>query len=108
MRINPRKLERMMRSKGIKANPVEAVEVIIRTPEGDIVIADPEVVEVEVQGMKFFQVSGRVKKAGAFPEEDVKLVMETANVDRERAIRALEAAKGKPADAILLIMEGKV
>ncbi len=109
MRISPRRLERMMRGMGIKAKPIEAREVIIRTESGDIVIREPEVLELLAQGQRVFQVTGRVEERGAgFPEEDVKLVMETAGVDRDRALKALEAANGKPAEAILLLMEGKV
>ena len=42
--------------------------------------------------------------AATFPEEDVELVMSQVNCDREKAIAALEATDGQPAEAIIKIM----
>ena len=49
----------MMDSMGMKNTPVEATQVIIKCEGKDIVIDNPEVTLVEVQGNKTFSVSGR-------------------------------------------------
>ncbi|MHB8584745.1 MAG: nascent polypeptide-associated complex protein [Thermoplasmatota archaeon] len=45
--------------------------------------------------------------AVTFTEADVDLVASQANVPKDRARKALEGAKGEPAEAIIRIMEGK-
>ena len=48
--VNPRQMQRAMRSMGIKQNNIEGVtEVIIRTKDKDIVITNAEVVCVDVK-----------------------------------------------------------
>ena len=46
---------------------------------------------------------GTVAPSGP-PEEDIRLVMEQANVSREEALEALFQAKGEPAEAIMKIL----
>ena len=123
---NPRQLELMMRRLGMTTEPVPGVEeVIVRTKTKDHVFHAPEVTILTVQGTRTYQVVGtpeiRPRSAGAPassgpspvpvaepasgpPEEDIRLVMEQANVSREEAIEALFQAKGAPAEAILAIL----
>ncbi len=114
--VNPRQMQRAMRSMGIKQNNIEGVtEVIIRTKDKDIVITNAEVVCVDVKGSKSYQISGveTVRELGAtgsdepvvtFASEDVDLVMSQTGCDREKAVEALTATDGQPAEAILKIM----
>jgi nascent polypeptide-associated complex subunit alpha len=124
---NPRQMQLMMRRLGMTTEDVPDVEeVIVRTKTKDHVFRSPEVTILTVQGVRTYQVVGnpeiRARAAGALPaiaasappaasaapsgppEEDIRLVMEQANVSREEAIEALFQAKGAPAEAILAIL----
>ncbi len=80
-------------------------EVIIKTATREIHIHSPSVSEVNAQGSRIFQVAGEVEEVllekKTFNEEDVLLVQQQANVNRERAIAALEESDGEVARAIL-------
>jgi len=110
-RINPREARRMMQRMGMSMDTVEEVkEVIIKTPDKDIIIAEPEVAVLAVQGQKIFQVTGgkitekaAEHKAPTIPEEDVRLVADQTGKSPEEARKALEESGGDLAKAILLL-----
>jgi nascent polypeptide-associated complex subunit alpha len=114
--VNPRQMQQAMKKMGIKqTNISNAKEVIIRTTDKEIVLTNVEVVCVDMQGSRNYQISGdeeirelgasdRTPAAASFPAEDIDLVMGQTGCDRERAVKALEDAKGQPAEAILKIM----
>ena len=117
MRMNDRQMKQAMKKMGIKQAPVEDVtEVIIRTKNNEIVITDADVICVEMAGTKNYQVSGKeaIRALSAdgsdapapvsFAEEDVELVMSQTQCDRDKAVEALMAVDGQPAEAILKIM----
>jgi nascent polypeptide-associated complex subunit alpha len=125
-------MEMMMRRLGMKSEGLPDVEeVIVRTRSKEHVFRAPEVTILTVQGVRTYQVVGtpevRARSAGAVgtapggavhgaapaappaapsgpPEEDIKLVMEQANVSREEAVEALFQTNGAPAEAILRIL----
>jgi nascent polypeptide-associated complex subunit alpha len=120
---NQRQMEMMMRRLGMTSEPLPDVEeVVVRTRTKEHVFAQPEVTVLTVQGVRTYQVVGEpvVRPRGAAadsaarpagpvapagpPEEDVRLVMEQANVPREEAIEALREAHGEPAEAIMKIL----
>jgi nascent polypeptide-associated complex subunit alpha len=117
-RMNPREQKRMMQRMGMNMDTVPDVQqVIIRTATKDIVIDEPEVAILGVQGQKMYQViGGQVSEqapsartaAGApakplFSEEDVQLVADQTGKSLERAKEALIEAEGDLAKAILLL-----
>ena len=113
-RVNPREARRMMQRMGMSMDQVGDVqEVIIRTASKEIVIKEPEVSTIEVQGQKMFQVAGGQiserapeRKAEAKPaaaEEDVRLVADQTGKSVEEARKALEESGGDLAKAILLL-----
>lgn len=118
MRMNDRQMKQAMKKMGIKQSTVDGVtEVIIRTRDKEIVIRNAEVICVEMGGSKSYQVSGVEEEralgsgsgdgaaaAVSFPQEDVDLVMSQTGCDAEKAIAALEATDGSPAEAIIKIM----
>lgn len=103
--INPRKMASMMKQMGIDVNEIDDVEeVIIRTPQKDIVFKDAQVTIMDARGMKTYQVMGtpqEVVREAIIPEEDVKLVMEQSNSAEIDARSALKETKGDIAAAIL-------
>ncbi len=103
--INPRKMASMMKQMGIDITEIEDVEeVIIRTPEKDIIFKDAEVSIMDARGMKTYQVVGtphEVPREAKIPEDDVKLVMEQTGSNEADARKALLDTKGDIAAAIL-------
>ncbi len=103
--INPRKMATMMKQMGIDVNEIDDVEeVIIRTPQKDIVFKDAQVTIMDARGMKTYQVMGtpqEIVRESIIPEEDVKLVMEQSNSSEIDARSALKETKGDIAAAIL-------
>ena len=103
--INPKKMASMMKQMGIDVQEIENVEeVIIRTPQKDIVFKDAQVSIMDARGMKTYQVMGTphdVLREISIPEEDVKLVMEQAKSNDADARNALKETKGDIAAAIM-------
>lgn len=64
---NPKQMEAMMRRMGIKTEEVDATEVIIVKKDGRIVIKEPSVTIMTVQGQRTYQVQGREVKEGEEP-----------------------------------------
>ena len=101
--VNPRQMQRMLQQMGIRSEEIPASEVIVRKSDGsELVITAPQVVMMDMQGQKSFQITGKVEERSGGPgEDDIKLVMEQANCSREKAVSALKEAKGDIAAAIL-------
>lgn len=106
-----------MQRMGMNMDSVPDVQqVIIRTNTKDIVIDEPQVAILEVQGQKMYQVIGgevseqapsqrQSAKASQpmFSEEDVRLVADQTGKSLEKAKEALEDCQGDLAKAILLL-----
>ena len=105
--LDPKKMQAAMRQMGIKSEEVESARVTIETPSGVIVIDNPQVVQLTVQGQKSFQISGDVRVEQRVSEEDIKLVMEKTGCSEEAARGALEKCNGDIAEAIVLLSESK-
>ncbi len=113
-KVNPREARRMMQRMGMSMGAMPDVEqVIFKTSTKEIIVENPEVAVMEMQGQKIFQVMGEriiekpVEKAVKIPEEDVQLVATQANVSVEQARAALEQTNGDLAQAILLLSQTK-
>lgn len=108
--VSPREARRMMKRMGLSMDSMPDVEqVVIKTSSKEIIIEDPEVAIMEMQGQKIFQVTGAkiTEKAGeravAIPEEDVRLVADQTGKSLEDARKALEESEGDLAKAILTL-----
>ncbi len=102
--MNIKQMKKMMKQMGIDIEELDAEEVIIRTSSEELVFKNPNVVKYSGRGVEMFQITGSyeiVKRKPEINEEDVKLIMEQANVDEETARRALEEAGGDLAEALL-------
>jgi nascent polypeptide-associated complex subunit alpha len=105
----------MMQRMGMSMDAVDDVEqVIIRTRSKDIVIEQPEVAILNMQGQKVFQVAGGTvtetaaeHAAGAskpvVSEEDARLVADQTGKSVDEAKKALIECEGDLAKAILLL-----
>jgi len=101
---------------GIKSNDLDdVVEVRIVLKDKTIIIKEPNVSVIEVQGNKTYTVVGKEEiiqgqmdkqtiEDTNLKEEDIKLVMEKAGVTREKAIEALKSNNYMVAEAIIYCM----
>lgn len=103
MNINQKQLQRMMSSLGVKHEEIKASEVIIRCEGKDLIVKEPKITKMNMMGQEMLQISGKIIEKGIekIDEEDIKLVMEQANVDRDKAKEILEKNKGDIAKSIL-------
>lgn len=118
-KVNERQVKRMMQQMGIKSNDLEGVEEVrILLKDKVIVLKEPNVSVIEVQGSKTYTIVGKeeiLDKGAAvnlpqdtnLKEEDIKLVMEKANVTREKAIEALKSNNYMVAEAIIYCMTSR-
>ena len=65
-----------------------------------IIIENPSVSAIEMQGQKTYTVTGNAVEEKTIPEEDVKMVMEKTGKNMKEARKALEKANGDLAEAI--------
>jgi nascent polypeptide-associated complex subunit alpha len=114
--MNPRKMQKMMEQMGIDMTELDAEEVVIRTPDEELVFTDAEVTRMDAQGTQTYQIAGdpesRERGAGgdaggeadagddAVPDEDVELVAVRTGASEAAAREALEAEDGDLAAAV--------
>lgn len=110
MGMNPKQMEKLMEQMGIKTEEIKSTRVVIEKEDGKIIITQPSVVAINMQGQKTFQIGGKIEevKGGAgeaseleISEDDIKLIMEQSGAGREEAMRALKESKGDIAEALL-------
>jgi len=81
-------MEKIMKQMGIKQEEIDADEVIIKNSSRNIIIKNPKVTKINMQGHETFQVTGDVQEE--MNEEDVNTIMEQTGCSREEAEKALE------------------
>ena len=109
-KINPKQMGALMKQMGMSQEEISAERVVIEKPDGKIVIDNPSVMKIVMQGQESFQISGDVSENEeseqgeelelGISEEDVKTVMEKAGCSESEAREALEET-GDLAEAIL-------
>ncbi len=103
MGLNPKKMNAMMKQMGMSQEEISASRVIIEKTDGKLIIENPSVMKIKIQGQESFQISGDVKEETAAPaisEEDLKTVMEKTGKTEEESRETLEKT-GDLAEAIL-------
>ena len=125
--FDPRKMEQMMQQMGIDMDDIEATEVVIRTPDADLVFDSPDVTKMDARGQSTFTVVGdpterdpsegagaAASGAGAddgadddaddgsagIPDEDVEMVVTRTGASEDDARAALEEHDGDLAAAV--------
>jgi len=119
--MNDRKMQQMMKQMGIDMTDLDAEEVIIRTPDEELVFTDADVQRMDAQGQQTYTIVGEPESnergeggddepaiaesdddggAAEIPDEDVELVATRAGASEGDAREALEATDGDLAAAI--------
>ena len=110
--LNPKKMQAMMKQMGIAQQEIDANRVIIESDDGKIIINNPSIVKINMQGQENFQISGDVtEEEGEVPlieepeqdntEQDIHTIMEKVGCIEKEAKQALEKANGDLTEAIL-------
>jgi len=125
--IDPKKMQAMMKQLGMNQEEIDANRVIIECDDRKIIIDDPSVTKINMQGQENFQISGDVSEVSAGEgdvsdaveelseegeessevveedntEEDIKTIMEKVGCLEEEARMALEKANGDLTEALL-------
>ena len=103
--INPKQMQAVMKQMGMSQVEIPSSKVIIEKEDGTkIVINNPSVVKIKMQGQESFQVTGDVSEEEGFSEEDIKVIIEKTNCSEDEARDALEET-GDLAEAILSLSE---
>jgi nascent polypeptide-associated complex subunit alpha len=105
--INPKQMQAVMKQMGMSQQEIPASKVIIEKEDGNkIVINNPSVTKIKMQGQESFQITGDVSESeeSGFSEEDIKVVMEKTNCSEDEARNVLEET-GDLAEAILKLSE---
>ena len=111
-RMNPREANRMMAKMGMQMKQVDDVSrVVIEAAGKKIIIEQPEVAVISVQGQTVYQVGGgrSREEVAAVPtaQDDAKLVAAQAGVSVDEAANALHQSNGDLAQAIILLKQKK-
>ena len=121
--LDPKKMQAVMKQMGISQEEISALRVIIeKTDNTKIVINEPSVTKVKMNGQESFQISGDIRVATSsntnlsksqiketileedFSKEDIKTIMEKTNASEKQAKQALEET-GDLAEAIIKLNE---
>jgi nascent polypeptide-associated complex subunit alpha len=109
--VDPRQMQGMLKKMGISQEDVDASRVIIeKTDNSKIIIDNPSVQRIMMQGQETFQIAGDIsEEAGeeeeGISEEDVHTVMEKTGVSEKIAREILEKNNGDLAETILELSE---
>ena len=102
--MNPKKMQAVMKQMGIAQEEIPASRVIIEKDDrGKIIISEPSITKIKMQGQETFQIAGNISEETGEPEiseEDIKTIMEKTSVSEDEARQSLEKT-GDLAESIL-------
>ena len=101
--VNPAQMKGMMKKMGISQEDLPVRRVVFEMADGNLVIENPNVMKIKMQGQVSFQVTGDVveEAAESFSEDDVKMVMGQTGKSEDVVREALEKVDGDIAEAIM-------
>lgn len=105
--MNAGQMAGMMKKMGISQTQLPVRKVIFEMADGNLVIEDPSVLKIKMQGQETYQVTGVATEEAAesFSEEDVNMVVSQSGKSEGEARAALEEADGDIAEAIMALKE---
>ncbi len=104
--LDPAAVKAMMKRMGVKSEEINADEVVIKCKDRNIVITNPSVLAINMQGTTTFQIGGNISEQSAekieITQDDIDMVKGQTNIDDEALIKkTLEETNGDIAEAIL-------
>lgn len=114
--LDPKKMSAVMKQMGISQTEIPADRVIIEKADskGRIIIDNPQVIKVKMQGQESYQVTGEAKEEAKAEENeetkleaDIKTITEQTGVSRDIAAIELEKNNGDIAETIIMLSNQK-
>jgi nascent polypeptide-associated complex subunit alpha len=106
--LDPKKMQAVMKQMGISQQDIDASRVTIEKTNGDkIIIENPSVTKIKMQGQETFQVVGSIREETGevgISEDDIATVMKKTGCTEKQARKTLEKT-GDLAEAILELSE---
>jgi nascent polypeptide-associated complex subunit alpha len=106
--LDPKKMQAMMKQLGIKQEEIDATRVVIEKEDGKIIIENPSVLKVKMQGQETFQISGDIIEESLEEEaeeenmeKDIAMIAEKTGKDKDEIAIALEKNNGDIAATIM-------
>ena len=104
--MNAKKMAGMMKKMGISQTQLDVNRVVFEMDDGNLVIDDPSVLKVMMQGQETYQISGEAREESGdgsleISEEDVAMVVEKTGKSEDEVREALEKSDGDIAEAIM-------
>ncbi len=99
--LNPKKMQGMMKQLGITQEEIDASKITIEQTNGtNLVINNPSITKMNIQGQDMFQVQGEVEEAQTSSPEDIQTIITKTGCTEEEAKAALDKTHDL-ADAIM-------
>ena len=101
--MNAAKMQGMMKKMGISQTPLNVKKVIFEMDDGNLIIDEPSVIRVMMQGQETYQVSGKAREeeSNSFSDEEVTMVIEKTGRNEDEVRAALKMSGGDIAEAII-------
>lgn len=112
-KIDPKKMQAMMKQMGIAQTELPANRVVIECEDKDIIISNPSVIKINMSGNVNFQISGDISEqdkdesADKKLEDDLRTIVEQTGVSEDIAAIELEKNDGDIAATIIALSEEK-
>lgn len=107
LNLDPKRMQALMKQMGMSQENIDALRVVIEKEDGKIIINNPSVARVKMQGQESFQITGDVEEVNSeemISKEDIKTVIEKTGCSEEEARETLEETKDL-AETILKLSE---
>ena len=115
--IDPKKMKAVMKQMGIGQKEINAKRVIIEKEDGKIIVENPVVVQISMQGQESFQISGDINEEAqetkeiesddAKLESDINSIVKQTGVSKDIAAIELEKNNGDIVEAIISLNNKK-
>ena len=91
-----------MKQLGIAQEEIDASRVVIEKSDGGkLIVENPNVTKIKMQGQETFQISGEISEESGISEDDVQTIIEKTGVSEKPARETLEKNGGDLAEAIM-------
>jgi nascent polypeptide-associated complex subunit alpha len=106
--LNPKKMQAVMKQMGISQDEIPSSRVVIEKEDGGkLIIENPSVTKIKMQGQESFQITGDISEESAevgISQDDINTVVEKTGCTCEQAEEVLKST-GDLAEAILELSE---
>ena len=101
--VNPAQMKGMMKKMGISQEELPVRRVVFEMDDGNLIIENPNVMKIKMQGQESFQVTGDIVEESmeSFSDEDVEMVMNQTGKSEDEVRNALEKNDGDIAETIM-------